>query len=232
MADSDNGPQLVSHCPASKAANLLGDKWTLLILRAMIMGATRYSDFTAAIPRISPSVLSGRLRQLSEDGLILRKGGSGQQASYHLTPSGRETKPMILMLARWGLKWAERNFRTEQVDVGGAMWDLHRCLRVNELPDGETVFSITLTGQDEHNRWWIIAEGNSVDLCDHDPGKDVDLYIHAPLDVLLDIWMDSRSVESACSEELLTITGDAHLMRTASLWFPLSPVAQVDRASA
>ena len=232
MDTSSDTLTLVSHCPASKAADLLGDKWTLMILRAMLMGATRYSDFTAAIPRISPSVLSGRLRQLGDNGLILRKGGGGQQASYHLTASGRETKPLIFLLARWGLKWAERNFRTETLDVGGAMWDLHRSLLVQELPDGETVISITLKEQDQHNRWWIIAEDNCVDLCNHDPGKDVDIYIHAPLDSLIAVWAGQCSLESAVSEETITITGDAHLMRTASLWFPASPVLLEDRALA
>ena len=100
--------ELASHCPATKAADLLGDKWTLLILRAMVLGATRYSEFSGAIPRISPSVLSGRLKSMCDNGLVIKRGGAGQQASYRLTPSGRECEPMIAMLAVWGLKWAER----------------------------------------------------------------------------------------------------------------------------
>jgi len=220
-----------SHCPANKAAELLGDKWTLLIIRAMLLGATRYSDLTAAIPSISPSVLSGRLKQLDQNGLIVKKGGSGQQASYHLTPSGRECRPLIYFLGRWGLKWAQRNIRSEDIDVAGAMWDLHRTLNTRELPDGETVFSFKLTDLQEHNRWWFIVQGDEVDLCDKDPGKDVDLYIHAPLERLVALWMGETSVEQERDEDNLSMTGDAQLVRTASLWFPMSPMIADERAA-
>lgn len=221
-----------SHCPASKAADLLGDKWTLLILRAMLLGASRYSDFAAAIPRISPSVLSGRLKQIEANGLATKKGGGGQQATYHLTPSGRETRPIIFFLGRWGLKWAERNIRSDQIDVGGAMWDLHRTMKVGELPDGETVFSFTLTDLAEHNRWWIVANGHEIDLCDHDPGKDVDLYVHAPLTTLIGIWMDEASIDEEVREERVVLTGNAQLVRTARLWFPISPMKEEERGAA
>ncbi len=224
--------QANTHCPASKAAALLGDKWTLLILRAMILGGTRYSDFTAAIPRISPSVLSGRLKTLEENGLLVKKGGGGQQASYHLTPSGRECRPLIFFLGRWGLKWAERNIRIDSVDVAGAMWDLHRTLGTDELPDGKTVLSFTLTDIDSHTRWWMIAEGGAVDLCNDDPGCDVDLYIHAPLESLLAIWAGDTSVAAASDEGVLTMTGDVTLSRTADLWFPASPLRGAKQAMA
>lgn len=108
-----------SHCPATKAADILGDKWVLLILRAMILGARRYSDFSSAIPKISPSVLSGRLKQLCEKGLIVRRGEAGSQATYRLAPSGREAEPIIAFMAEWGLKWAQRHTSVDQLDVGG-----------------------------------------------------------------------------------------------------------------
>lgn len=215
-----------SHCPATKAAHLLGDKWVLLILRAMLLGATRYSDFNAAVPRISPSVLSGRLRQLTEDGLIVRKGASGQQASYYLTPSGRECEPMLMFLALWGKKWADRTIADEDYDIGGAMWDFHRSILTEELPDGETVLSITLTDTQDHTRWWIVASNGEVDLCNDDPGKNVDLYMRAGLKDLIAIWSGDLSLHQALSEDTLMLTGEAHLSRSASKWFPISPVVR------
>lgn len=223
--------QSSSHCPAYKAAELLGDKWTLLIVRAMMLGASRYSDFSAAIPRISPSVLSGRLKQLCENGLAVRKGGTGQQASYHLTPSGREVRPMIFFLARWGLKWAQRNIRVDSVDVAGAMWDFHRTLGLSELPDGETVLSFTLTDLERHNRWWIVIDGSAVDLCDQDPAKNVDLYVHAPLQSLIDIWVGEKTLDEEIADERVSLTGDVQLARTANLWFPKSPIKDNSRAT-
>ncbi len=221
--------ETASHCPAVKAADLLGDKWTLLIVRAMMLGATRYSEFTAAIPRISPSVLSARLKKMCDDGLVIRRGGAGQQARYRLTPSGRECEPIVAMLAVWGIKWAERNTRIGQVDVGSAMWDLHKTLDVAELPDGETVFAITLTDIEAHDRWWIVASRREVDLCNVDPGKEVDLYMHAGLETLLDLWMGDRSVGEAVETGDLTLAGEPLIADTASRWFPLSPVARAQK---
>ena len=218
-----------SHCPAVKAADLLGDKWTLLIIRALMLGATRYSDFSTAIPRISPSVLSARLKKMCKDGLVIKRGGAGQQARYNLTPSGRECEPIVAMLAVWGLKWAERNTRIGQVDVGSAMWDFHKTLDVSELPDGETVFAVTLTDLDTHNRWWIVASHREVDLCNVDPGKEIDLYMHARLATLIELWMGDRSVEDAIGAEDLKLAGEPLIADAASLWFPISPVAKAQK---
>ena len=227
---SEAAKDLMSHCPATKAADLLGDKWTLLILRAMILGATRYSEFSVAIPRISPSVLSGRLKALCDNGLAIKRGGAGQQARYRLTPSGRECEPMIAMLAVWGLKWAERHTRVEQIDVGVTMWDLHKTIDCAELPDGETVIAITLTDLEEHNRWWICVSSKERDLCDSDPGKDVDLYLRASLDTLIAIWMGDLSVDEALRDETISMTGEPHIADTAKFWFPISPVAKAQKS--
>ncbi|MBX7528003.1 winged helix-turn-helix transcriptional regulator [Qipengyuania vesicularis] len=223
-------PELASHCPATKAADILGDKWVLQILRAMTLGASRYSDFTAAMPRISPSVLSARLKKLTEDGLIVKRGDAGQQAVYRLAPAGREAQPIVMMLAEWGKNWAERHTRADQIDVGVAMWDLHRTINTAELPDGETVFSFTLSDLNEHNRWWIVAERNVVDLCDKDPGKPVDLYVHAPLQSLIEIWMGEAVLDELLRSEVIIMTGEKLLTDTANRWFPISPVVLAKQA--
>ncbi|UOR15931.1 winged helix-turn-helix transcriptional regulator [Qipengyuania aquimaris] len=222
----------LSHCPATKAADLLGDKWTLLIIRAMILGATRYSEFTAAIPRISPSVLSGRLKSLCDNGLVMKRGGAGKQASYRLTPSGRDCEPIIFLLATWGLKWAERHTRVDQIDVGATMWDLHQTIDDSELPDGETVMAVTLTDLDHYNRWWITVSGKERDLCDADPGKEVDLYLRADLETLVEIWMGDVSVDDAVREDHLSMTGEPQIADSAKFWFPISPVAKAKAAGA
>lgn len=218
--------EVTSHCPATKAADLLGDKWTLLILRAMVLGATRYSEFSSAIPRISPSVLSGRLKSMCDNGLVIKRGGAGQQATYRLTPSGRECEPLIAMLAVWGLKWAERHTCVDQLDVGASMWDIHKTLNTDELPDGETVLHFSLTDLDEHNRWWIAASRRDLDLCDADPGKEVDLYVRADLQTLIDVWMGERPLEEALAEEDITMTGERPIAESIRRWFPISPVAR------
>lgn len=215
-----------THCPANKAADIIGDRWTLQIVRAMMLGATRYSDLQQAVPRISPTVLSARLKQLAENGIIVRRESTGSKsATYRLTPSGRELRPIIMYLATWGLKWASRNIKESNVNIGALMWDLHKTLRTCELPDGETVLSITLSDVEQFSKWWIVANGRNVDLCTDPPGKDVDVYLTCPLSVLIGIWQGEESIREKIAEGLLVIDGPTDLVQTVDDWFPLSPVA-------
>lgn len=217
-----------SLCPAVKAADMIGDKWTLLILRELFVGANRYNEFQRALPRISPAMLSKRLKQMVEDGLIIKKTISGEKATeYRLTKCGRELGPLIDYMTKWGLRWARRRMNEEDLDVGTFMWDFHRSLNTSELPDGETVFCITFSGLDAHSKWWLVAKDNVVDLCTDDPGKDVDLYISTTLPALAEVWMGDINISEATKCDDVMVTGAAHLMRSTSLWFPKSRYADV-----
>ena len=216
-----------SLCPAVKAADIIGDRWVLLILREFLLGATRYKNFQSALPRISPTVLSNRLKQMEANGLIIKKAGTGQTTEYHLTRCGRELAPLIDQMTKWGLRWARRRIRDEDLDAGTFMWDFHRSLKVDELPDGETVISVTLSDVQTYGRWWLIASSQDVDLCTDDPGKDVDLYLHTKLADLAEVWMGDVAVREAISCDNMKATGSAHLMRTISSWFPQSRYSNI-----
>lgn len=223
-------PKLGTHCPITKAADLLGDRWVLQIIRAMMLGATRYGELQQAVPRISPTVLSARLKQMVEDGLIVkREDGGGRSAAYRLTPSGRELRPMIKFLGRWGLKWSQRNIRGEKIDIGGMMWDLHRLLRVRELPDGESVIAFSFTDVEDYARWWIVVNGRTVDLWPDNPGKDVDIYLTTTVADLLDVWLARKTVREALAEGALIADGRNDLVRSIGNWFPMSPIAGSSR---
>ena len=217
-----------SLCPAVKAADMIGDKWTLLLMRELFVGSNRYIAFQRALPRISPTVLSKRLKQMEADGLIIKKTVAGEKATeYRLTKCGRELAPLIDYMSKWGLRWARRRMNEEDLDVGTFMWDFHRSLDTTELPDGETVFSVTFTGLDAHRKWWLVANGETVDLCTDDPGKEVDLYISSTLPILAEIWMGDCDVTSAVRDEDIMLTGSSYLVRGVSQWFPKSRYADV-----
>ncbi len=217
-----------SLCPAVKAADMIGDRWILLILREFFLGGSRYKDFQSALPRISPSVLSNRLKQLEMNGMIIKKSSAGQKSTeYHLTRCGRELAPLIDQMSRWGLRWARRRIRDEDLDAGSFMWDFHRTLKTEELPDGETVISVNFNDIETHNRWWLVARDNTVDLCTDDTGKDVDLYISSSLAGLAEVWMGDVPIRDAMDEEGVMVTGSSHLKRTISSWIPQSRYAKV-----
>ena len=115
----------------------------------------------------------------------------------------------------------------EDLDVGTFMWDFHRSLKTAELPDGETVFSVSFKELDGHSKWWLVANENVVDLCTDDPGKNVDVYLSSTLPALAEVWMGDLDISSATQNEDIMLTGSAYLLRTAMRWFPKSSYADV-----
>ena len=118
-------PEYGQFCPVAKASDIIGERWTVLILRELLLGTTRYNDFQRSLSRISPTLLSKRLKMLEEKGLIVRKRSPGAKShEYHLTACGRELEPMIEHLAVWGMRWARGQMTDIELDVEFLMWDL------------------------------------------------------------------------------------------------------------
>ena len=217
-----------SLCPAIKSADIIGDKWILLILREMFLGSSRFNDFQRALPRISPTILSKRLKKLEADGLIIRKASPcGKTLEYRLTRSGRELGPVLEQMATWGLRWARRSFADEDLDAGTFMWDFHRTLKVEALPGGQTVICVKLQDGSTYSTWWLVINDQTVDLCTDDPGRDIDVYISSSLATLVEVWMGDTTVRSALTANTIMLTGAPHLTRSPASWFPRSPMADV-----
>ena len=90
-------------CPVAKSAEILGNTWSLLIVRELLLGSTRFSKLQKGMPRISPTVLNTRLKELEANGVIVKRPISGQRGyEYHLTPAGKELAPVIESLVVWG----------------------------------------------------------------------------------------------------------------------------------
>jgi len=217
-----------SLCPAVKAADIIGDKWVLLLLRELLLGTTRFCDFERALPRISPTILSGRLKRLEADGLIVRRKNTvNKTPEYRLTRRGRELGPIVEYMSKWGLRWARRRICDENLDVGSFMWDFHRTLNKQEFPNGETVICVQFSDVSVHKIWWVLVDGQSVGLCTDDPAKNVDIYIAAAFSDLVGVWMGDISVTQAIASETIFLTGERHLVHSVGAWFPRSTLAHI-----
>ncbi len=215
-------------CPVSKATEIIGEKWTLLIMRELLLGTCRFNDFQRSMNRISPTVLNKRLKFLEQTGIILKKRISGQKGfEYRLTPMGKELEPVVEQLAIWGQRWARGQMADEELDVELLMWDIHRSIKTDSLPDGETVLSFTFNDLQRYKRWWLIVAGDDVDLCTEDPGKDVDLYIASDVRTMVEVWLGDRDLKAALRSEKILVTGSRHLVRSMTDWFRLSSYAEV-----
>lgn len=217
-------------CPVAKAAEVIGDRWTMLILRELLLGTHRFNDFQRALSRISPTILTKRLKYLEACGVVRRRRISGQKGyDYQLTACGKELEPLVEILATWGMRWARGQMSDDELDVELLMWDVHRRIDTDRLPAGETVLCFTFEDLHRYKSWWLVIEGADVDLCTEDPGKDVDLYVTTRLRTLIEVWLGDRTLAAAMENEEVTAIGDRRLARDMPGWLQLGLFSGVPR---
>jgi DNA-binding HxlR family transcriptional regulator len=218
-------------CPIAKASELLGDKWTMLIVRELLQGTSRFNDFQRALSLISPTVLAKRLRMLEEQGLVFRKAVTrGRSMEYHLTPSGRQLYPVIEELAVWGMRWARGRMEDSELDLELLMWDVRRRLDRDALPGGQGVIRFSFPEQKTYGDWWVVVDKNGVDLCTLNPGKEVDLHVVCDPRTLIEVWMGDTTLAQAESSGKLRLVGSRVYSRTMRNWFMLSAALDMARA--
>jgi len=217
-------------CPMAKATEIIGEKWTLLVLRELLLGTTRFNDFQRALSHMSPTLLTKRLRYLEERGIIIRKKLSSQRGyEYRLTSAGKELSPLLEVLAVWGMRWARGQLTDDELDVEFLMREQQRRLQTDYLPDGETVICLSFNELTKHKTWWVIVNGDVVDLCTEDPGKDVDLYITSSVRMIVEMWEGDLDIRKALRDRSIKVHGSRHLIRTMPDWFGVSMYKEVRR---
>jgi DNA-binding HxlR family transcriptional regulator len=209
-------------CPVAKATEVIGEKWTLLILRELLMGTCRFNDFQRALSRISPTLLTKRLKHLEERGILIRKKISGQRGyEYRLTAAGKELAPLLEILAVWGMRWARGQMTDDELDIEFLMWDLQRRVQTQHLPDGETVVCFQFDELTKYKTWWIVVFDDKVDLCTEDPGKEVDLYVTSTVRTLVEIWEGDVELATALASKAVSTHGLRALERSMGDWLGL-----------
>ena len=220
-------------CPVAMAAEVLGARWTLLLLRELVSGSTRFNDLRRGVPRMSPALLSKRLKELETAGIVSRAPVSGEPGllEYRLTEAGRELKPVIEAIGCWGQRWIDLEASLEKLDPNLLMWDMRRRIDPKPMPRRRSTIQVMFSDQREAQRnWWLIVEpGKEVDLCSVDPGFDVDLYVSTDLRTMTEVWMGYTTLARAREEERLTITGNRQLETNLSSWLRLSSFAKIDK---
>ena len=214
-------------CPIAMASEILCTRWTIVVLRELLAGSTRFNDLRRGVPKMSPTLLSLRLKELESSGVVERKAVNGENGvlEYHLTEAGRDLRPVIEAFGFWGQRWVESQPSLENLDPSLLMWDMRRNLNPRPLPKRRTVVQFSYPDLPGSKRdWWLVIEpGGEVDLCWSDPGFDVDLYVTTDLRTMTAIWMGLTSVTKA--GDRLVLDGDPDIARTMQTWLGLSPFA-------
>lgn len=214
-------------CPVAMAAEVVCTRWTPLILRELVSGSTRFNDLRRGVPRISPTLLSKRLKQLEVAGVIRRlRSSDDETVEYQLTPAGEELKSVVFGLGIWGQRWIEAQSSLKNLDPSLLMWDMRRNLDPTPIPPNRCVIQIMYPEQSPGKRnWWLIVDGGKTDLCKVDPGFEVDLYVSTDLRTMTAIWMGLTTVDAEVGAERMHVTGDNRIRSAMQKWLGLSPFA-------
>lgn len=217
-------------CPVAKAAEIMAERWTPLVVRELLSGSERFNDLRRGVPLMSPSLLSQRLKRLEDENLVVRHADS-DGPRYQLTRAGEELMPVIEALGVWGKRWIRRRAGADDdLDAGLLMWDMHRRLNIDRFPSRRTVLGFDLTDVPSKARfYWLVIHRGKVDICLKDPGHEVDLSIAADLRTMTAVWLGDLPLAEAIRTGKLRLDGSRELVRRFTSWLKLSVFADVDR---
>jgi DNA-binding HxlR family transcriptional regulator len=214
-------------CPVAMAAELLCTRWTMVLLRELVAGSTRFNDLRRGVPKMSPTLLSQRLKELEAAGVVERRAFKSEKGvfEYRMTAAGKDLGPIVEAMGFWGQKWVEARRSLENLDPSLLMWDMRRNLNPTPLPDRRTVIEFLYPELPVSKRfWWLVVENQGdVDLCWSDPGFDVDLYVSTDLRTMTAIWMGLTTIKK--EKEKVALTGNRGIADKMQSWLGLSPFA-------
>lgn len=209
-------------CPVSRAAEVLAERWTPLVVRELLSGSSRFNDLQRGVPRMSPALLSRRLRELEHAGIIeRRRTGRGSGSEYHLTVAGEELRPVIEAMGVWAQRWMRDDLVADQnLDPDLLMWDIRRCVATRHPLADRLVVQFRFAGMPSSRRhYWLVFAGDEPDLCMRDPGFDIDLLVSCTVRTLTEIWLGHVAIPVALGDGRLALDGPPRLADHFAAWF-------------
>ncbi len=206
-------------CPIAMASEILCSRWTTLLIREFLHGSTRFNELRRGVPRMSPALLSKRLKELERAGVIVTSTNASGVTEYRLSAAGEELRPIVMGIGEWGQRWVESEMSLRNLDPSLLMWDMRRKLDIDlsgrrrctihflypELPDGQ-------------RHWWIVLDGGDIELCYIDPGFDIDLQVTSSLRTMTAIWMGISVAGREIDHGHVALDGDLRVARAGRNW--------------
>lgn len=212
------------------AAELLGERWTMLVAMQLVEGVTRFNDLQRALPKISPTTLTARLRTLEDAEVVAKKRGPSGEIEYRITPGGKELEPILNDLAYWGQRWA-RDMEPDDLDPEFLAWSMHGRMDLGAMPEGRVAVEFEFSGVPRRmcRRFWILKQDDRVDVCIKHPGYEIDLQVRSDLRRFVEAWRGIRSLEAELRSGQIRLEGAPQLKRGFPSWLRLSSAAHVER---
>lgn len=218
------------YCPLALAVELLGERWTILVVSRLVDGCRRFNEIHRGVPRISATLLSQRLTQLEHAGICERRPlADGRGHEYVLTEAGRELEPIIMDLAVWGQRWS-RDMLTDDLDPAFLAWSMHTRMNTDAMAPGRTVIEFEFSGTDKgFQRFWLINTDGKVDMCLKHPGYDVDIKVMSEIRRFVETWRGFRSLRQEIATGAIRLEGPVKLKRAFPDWLLLSALSPYPR---
>ena len=217
----------------ARALEVLGERWTLLVVRELMCGSTGYNEIRRGIPAIPRDTLTKRLRTLERAEIATKRVDGSTKSSYHLTPAGKALGPLMVKLAAWSLKWDNRGLLPEHLAPNVLLWDIHRRINPEAAPDGRVTIEFTLSDRPASDRqMWLILTDGDPELCRTDGDYDIDVYVTTSTETLASWWLGELDGALLKNPGLPKLTGLYGLSRAFSSWFlgyalaPTQPISE------
>lgn len=218
-------------CPIAKAVEVIGERWTLLIIRELLVGSTRFNELQRGLARLSPSLLTKRLKELEAAGLVVRHPIAGQRGyEYHLSDAGKALGPVLMEVGQWGINWVTSGIDEDELDIELLMLEMERNIRTDLLPPNQTTVKFHFTDANNFPNWWFILKPENCDLCTSDPGFEPQLYVTTDVRTLTEIWMSEQTWQAAIKNTTLKVMGPKHLTKDFYRWFGESTLKRMLQA--
>lgn len=220
------------YCPVARATEILGDRWTLLIVRDLIYGARHFKALERGLPGIPTAMLANRLKRLQQAGIIEREEESGsQKVSYFLTPAGKALVPIMDALSEWGAKWVFGEPAESELDPVLLLWWMHSRVYRERLPKQRVVIEFDFS-ETRPAHFWLVLTTEDVSVCQTHPGFEVDVLVTAELKCFFQVWLGKIPFIDALSSGKVQVDALPALIRDFPNWFMLSPFAGSVQAAA
>jgi len=208
------------YCPIARAAEVLGERWTLLVMRNVLLGASTFNDIANGVPGMSRSLLTRRLDWLASKGLIeMKPKAQGRGKRYLATEAGTQLWHVLEPLAAWSTQWIE--LQPQHHDPSFVLWAWTRAhLATERLPKrGRVVVQFTFPDEPAlFRRFWMLFERGAAELCHANPGFDIDLQVEAESEAFTQWHVGHLSWQAALRTGRIQVEGPATLARALPSW--------------
>jgi DNA-binding HxlR family transcriptional regulator len=217
------------YCPLAMTAGILCNRWTVLVLRELLRGSTTFNQISRGVPRMSRTLLSERLRELVDVGILRQETDPGH-IGYTLTPGGEALRPVLRAMAEWGQEWLRVEPSLQNLDVRFLMWDIHRNAKPLALLPDPFCVQIHFTDLPETKcDAWLIYERDGVDVSYAAPSKQPDVEIEVSAAKLTKVWMGWESFSEAIDNGSMIMRGPIQYLEVAEVWLGKSRVAHIKK---